>query len=207
MTDIKAIIFDVDGVTFTTHDTDDTYLWTRTIKKDLGLEEKVHIQKIFSSEWHKVLKGQRDALEYLDEVFQGPLFQELKITPKQYIDYWLAHDNCINRDVLDLVKSINVPCYLGTNQERRRTNHILKLVGEYFRGCFTSYAIGHMKPELEFFEHIEKSLNLEPTELLLIDDTVCHVQGAKARGWQTYLYQNNLEDLKSFLSESFVIRF
>ena len=76
------------------------------------------------------------------------------ITPEQYIQYWLTHDHQVNQSVLDLVKSLKIPCYLGTNQEALRTAHILDTVGSYFKECFASYKIGVIKPEQGFFQHI-----------------------------------------------------
>ncbi len=44
---IKAIIFDVDGVVFNTHDESGNYLWSQNVKEDLGLISK-HFSVIFS---------------------------------------------------------------------------------------------------------------------------------------------------------------
>ncbi|MBN9342812.1 MAG: hypothetical protein BGO76_07615 [Caedibacter sp. 38-128] len=103
--------------------------------------------------------------------------------------------------MLNLVKSIGVPAYLGTNQDSYRTKHIKKIVGHTFRGCFASYAIGHIKPESGFYRYIENELGLESKQILLIDDTLANVEGAKARGWQSYLYKGDLKQLKTFLQE------
>ena len=100
------------------------------------------------------------------------------------------------------MKSLPIPCYLGTNQEHYRTQHILQHVGSYFQGCFAAYQIGYMKPELEFFTHIENILGLNPTELLLIDDTPANIQAAKAKGWHTYLHQDDMDRLMEFLRDS-----
>lgn len=196
---IKAIIFDVDGVIFKTHHPDGGYLWSRTIKADLGLTKK-HFQKIFSPAWDDVIRGKLDTVAHLQKVFQDPMFHEINLKPEQFFSYWFAHDKYVKQDILALVKALQIPCYLGTNQEHHRTQHILQQLGNYFQGCFAAYQIGHMKPELEFFSHIENTLDLSPTELLLIDDTPANIQTAKTKGWQTYLYQDDLDHLMQFLS-------
>lgn len=197
---IKAAIFDVDGVVFNSLDVDSRYLWSRTIKDDLGLS-KDHFKKIFSPHWDDLVRGKIDTYDYLHNVFKDPIFDRLNITPEIYIKYWLEKDKFIDFDVLEFVRSLDIPCYLGTNQERYRTNHILQSVGDHFSGCFASCEMGAIKPEAGFFDSIQRTLNLVPTELLLIDDTRENIQGAETCGWHTYHYQGDLENLRDFLDK------
>lgn len=120
----------------------------------------------------------------------------LNITPEVFIEYWLNNDHSINSEILNLIKYIKIPCYLATNQDMHRANHILSSVGKYFCDCFASYKIGYIKPEKEFYDYIQSALNLKPQELLLIDDTIENVEGAKQCGWHTYHYKNDLNHLK-----------
>jgi putative hydrolase of the HAD superfamily len=197
---IKAIIFDVDGVIFKAHDKNGNYLWSRSIKEDLGLTSN-HFSIIFSEKWEGVIRGKINLGEHLHAIFQEKSFKDLTITPEQYIQYWLTHDHQVNKDILDLVKSLKIPCYLGTNQEALRTNHILGSVGSYFKECFASYKIGFIKPEQGFFQHIQKALSLLPHELLLIDDTKNNILGAQNCGWHVYHYQNDIEGLIAILKK------
>lgn len=109
--------------------------------------------------------------------------------------------------MINLVQKINsiVPCYIGTNQEKLRTKHILDLIGEHFLGCFASYDLGFIKPEQGFFQHIEKALSLLPHELLLIDDKKNNTLGAQDCGWHVYHYQNDASGLMDFLKKYEVI--
>ena len=197
-TKIQAIIFDVDGVIFQSHDEHGNYLWKSRISEDLGLTSK-HLSVIFSEKWEQIIRGQLDLIEHLKTVFEEKLFKNIRITPEQYIQYWLNHDHHINQSILDLVKSLPIPCYLGTNQESLRTKHLLKTLGPYFQECFSSYKIGLIKPEEGFFHHIQKTLSLLPCELLLIDDTKNNILGAKNCGWRVYHYQNDMHSLADFL--------
>ena len=201
---IKTIIFDVDGVIFKTHDENGNYLWSRTNKKDLGLTSE-HFLVIFSEKWGDIIRGKIDLNEHLQTVFQEELFKDLTITPQQYTQYWLSKDLHINQDILNLVQSLKTACYLGTNQESLRTSHILNTVGPCFKGCFASYEIGFIKPEQEFFQHIQKTLSLTPHELLLIDDTKNNIEGAQKCGWHVYHYQNDIDGLVNFLKSHEVI--
>ncbi len=197
---IKAIIFDVDGVIFKAHDKNGNYLWSRSVKEDLGLTSK-HFSLIFSEKWESIIRGEINLNDHLHAIFQEKLFKDLAITPEQYIEYWLTHDHQINQDILDLVKSLKTPCHLGTNQEALRTHHILNTVGPYFKECFASHTIGFIKPEQEFFQYIEKALSLLPHELLLIDDMKNYTLGAQDCGWHVYHYQNDIEGLMDFLKK------
>ena len=198
---VKAIIFDVDGVVFNSLDENGRYLWSKNIKSDLGICGE-HFKLIFSDRWDDVTRGKTTTKDHLRSVFMHEIFNELRengLTPDSYINYWLSHDGNINLEMIGFVKQFTIPVYLGTNQDEHRTRHIVECVGHFFTGCFASYQIGHIKTEKEFFEYIQNKLQLKPDELILIDDTKANIDGARACGWNAFLYQNNLEDLKRFI--------
>ena len=201
---IKGIIFDLDGVILRSLDENGNYLWSRSIKEDLGLTSK-HFSVIFSEKWESIIRGKIKLDDHLHAIFQEKLFKDLGITPEQYIQYWLTHDHQVNQDILDFVKILKIPCYLGTNQEALRTHHILDTVGSYFQECFASYKIGFIKPEQGFFQHIQNELSLLPHELLLIDDMKPYIEGAQKSGWHVYHYQNESEGLMDFFKKYEVI--
>jgi HAD superfamily hydrolase (TIGR01509 family) len=175
---------------------------TLTMKAEIiyGARSK-HFSLIFSAKWESIIRGKITLENHLHGIFQEILFKDLGITSEQYIHYWLTHDHQVNQSVLDLVNSLKIPCYLGTNQEALRTKHILDTVGSYFKECFASYKIGFIKPEQGFFQHIQKALSLLPHELLLIDDTKNNTLGAQDCGWHVYHYQNYIEGLMDFLKK------
>lgn len=80
MENIKAIIFDVDGVVFKTHDERGNYLWSRTVKKDLGLTSE-HFSRIFSEKWTDIITGKIDLRRHLDVLFKEKLFEDLNLSP------------------------------------------------------------------------------------------------------------------------------
>ncbi|AIL12397.1 hypothetical protein IM40_00875 [Candidatus Paracaedimonas acanthamoebae] len=65
---IKSVIFDVDGVVFESQDASGNYIWSRSIRKELGVRG-FYFKEIFSSEWDNVTKGKIGTLEYLRKVF------------------------------------------------------------------------------------------------------------------------------------------
>lgn len=199
---IKVVIFDLDGVVFKSLDDQGKFLWSINLEKDLGLSLH-HCHKIYALEWNDVIRGHLETKEHLERVFRDPLFQDLKITPEDYIDYWLSHDSFLDYEMLRFVDSLPVPCYIGTNQDRHRTEYINKMVGGSFVDCFSSYQIGAIKPEPMFYEYIEKALGVPSSQLLLIDDTHANVEGARRRGWHGYHYKGDMDDLKNVVQELF----
>jgi putative hydrolase of the HAD superfamily len=154
---------------------------------------------IYSHQWNHVLQGKISTLDHLEQVFAHDIFKGLNLTPKIYIDYWLHHDQCVNEDMIKLVQSLKIPAFIGTNQDYYRTKHITNLVGYFFRGCFSSYQMGFIKTEEGFFQTIENKLSLASESLLLIDDSLSHIEQAKLKGWKTFHYQGKFMDLQSFL--------
>src|ERR1700687_5543034 len=122
---VKAIIFDVDGVIFKSQDQNGKYLWSRNLKQDLGLG-KQHCQLIYSDAWNMVTRGKIDTKDHLKNVFSDPIFDGLEITSEIFINYWLSYDNYVNTDMIEIVQSLKIPVFLGTNQDRYRTEHIKK---------------------------------------------------------------------------------
>lgn len=132
---IKAIIFDVDGVVINSVDSHGKYLWSKTIKNDLGITSE-HFSKIFAPIWKDITKGKHGTKDHLSNIFSN--YPELNISADQFISYWLKNDSNISHDIISLIKNIKIPVYLGTNQDSYRTDHIRKLVGIHFHKIFSS---------------------------------------------------------------------
>ncbi len=75
------------------------------------------------------------------------------------------------------------------------------MIGKYFKKCFISSEIGYNKPEFEFYSYIEQELNLKPSEILFIDDCRENIESADQKGWNTYLYKQDLNQLKQYLKK------
>ena len=71
---------------------------------------------------------------------------------------------------------------------------------DYFLDMFTSYNIGYMKSEVEFFNEVSERIGIEKSETILIDDKQKNVDTAISAGWQGYLYES-FDKIKSELFE------
>ncbi|GAA6189656.1 HAD family phosphatase [Litorivita sp. NS0012-18] len=55
------------------------------------------------------------------------------------------------------------------------------------------YISGHMgviKPDVRIYEMVEKDCGIDPARLLFADDRTDNITAAKARGWQTHLFEH-----------------
>ncbi|MFA6263720.1 MAG: HAD-IA family hydrolase [Candidatus Babeliales bacterium] len=194
---MEAIIFDVDGVLIHSKNDAGQYLWSQHIQSELGLETQ-HLAKIYSGNWDLVMKGKFCMRQHLNHVFSG---LQLAVSVDSFIDYWLKGDLRINNDIVSLVRSIKQSkLYLGTNQDILRARVIWDIFGKDFDGFFPSCNIGAIKPEVEFFRHIENTLNLSPHEIAFVDDSKSHVKAATKRGWVCHHYKD-IEELKQFIKK------
>ncbi|MCP3659010.1 MAG: HAD-IA family hydrolase [Bacteroidetes bacterium] len=195
---IKAIIFDVDGVLLKNVDDEGKFLWSKDLKKDLKIGSN-QCKIIFSNIWKEVTKGKLDTIKHLDEVFKHSFFKNINILPKEFVDYWLSKDIFIIEEMLNLVKSLSHKCYIGSNQDLYRGRYIKKLIGKYFEKCFISAEMGYNKPNPKFYSYIEKELNLKPNQILFVDDNDENIESAKNKGWHTYLYKEDFKEFKQYL--------
>ena len=89
------------------------------------------------------------------------------------------------------------------DEEKYRIEYFKKELGlgDIFKNIFSSGYIGHRKPEPQFFEYVLEQLrDIEPEELLFIDDSEDNIESAQNLGIQVYLYQN-FEDFKEYLTQ------
>lgn len=194
---MKVIIFDVDGVLINSKDEFNRHLWQKNIENDLGLNPN-QMRQIYSGDWSLVTKGQIDTRQY----FKTALAKlNITISVDVFIEYWLKHDSNINTEILSEIKTIkNSKLYIATNQDSYRTKFLQKIFESYFNGIFSSYQIGAIKPEPEFFRHIESELNIKSNDIAFIDDSKSHIEAARKLGWTCHHYQN-IEGFKNFIQK------
>lgn len=65
----RMIIWDADGVLFDTFTPDGRFAWSQDIERDLGVDGAL-LERIFSGDWEKVLRGQIDVAAHIGDVFR-----------------------------------------------------------------------------------------------------------------------------------------
>jgi len=114
----------------------------------------------------------------------------------ELLSYWFVNEGVPDEHMLKSVKSLRskgVACYLGTNNEKYRTQYLFEDIGlkKYFDGTFSSAELGFMKPQQEFWASIYEYLG-EPnkSEVLVWDDDEKNVTSAKSFGFRSELYSD-----------------
>ena len=105
--------------------------------------------------------------------------------------------------------SEKIPCYLLSNTNEIHLEYIQTLLGEMpfknlellFNKCYYSHIIGKRKPHKETFEWVLNDMGYTAEDVLFIEDSPQHIEGAKTMNLNTlYLTQErSLEEIESWL--------
>ena len=128
-----------------------------------------------------------------------------RVSAMQLINYFINRDTKSRNYMLEEVKKLknkNYKLYIGTHQvlEKGQRLWFIENFNDYFLDMFTSYNIGYMKSEVEFFNEVSERIGIEKSETILIDDKQKNVDTAISAGWQGYLYES-FDKIKSELFE------
>ena len=196
MKNIKSIIFDLGGV-----------LLNISYQNAIEEFEKLGIEN--SSAFYSK-KSQTNIFNLLEtgEISENEFVKVIKkscksVTPKQILYAW-------NSMLLDLPKKrinllINLKkeyqIFLLSNTNKIHIDKFQNIIGkeEYdkfynlFNKIYYSHEIGIRKPNAEAFRLILDENNLKAKEVLFVDDSPQHIEGAKKLGIQPYHLQDNEE--------------
>jgi len=183
MTTIKAIFFDAGGVLFKL---DSSFITDKFI-------EKFHFSPL---------------LQHFDEItsgessFKEALFQEGKIKEEDKLEVYNFYKRLylkaqkIDKDVIKLVKKLSkmhsVYCLTNTVDLPLQINRETRLFS-IFKKVYGSCEIKVKKPNKKAFLIPLKELNLEPQEVLLIDDGLENITSAKELGMNAILFNNHTQ--------------
>jgi FMN phosphatase YigB (HAD superfamily) len=104
--------------------------------------------------------------------------------------------------LLDAARA-RVPCYAISNTNAVHVAEIERAFPQLlprFTRVFASHEIGHRKPHRKAFEHVLEAIGVPPAEVLLFDDLIANVEGARALGLQAVLVRSP-EDVREALQE------
>lgn len=188
----EVILFDVDGVLVRNFNDKKEFLWSLTIERDLGVTGAV-MRDIFSGRWQDCLRGRADTKDHVRAVLAQ---HNMSLAAEDFIDYWHANDSHFEPAAMACVESLKGRrVFMATNQDKLRADYLKKTIGHLFEGIFAAADIGAMKPEEPFYEHIERALGIDPQNIIFFDDAASHVEAARRRGWDAYVYRGP-DDLK-----------
>ncbi|WP_421762451.1 HAD family hydrolase [Devosia sp.] len=177
-------MMDVDGVLVSGRPSDGRHLFAE-LERDLGLSPDKLRETFFAPFWEAIVTGREGLTERL-----APVLAEIapRVSTERLIAYWFENDSRVDEGVLAALaqyRQRGVPVFLATNQEHMRADYLMKKVGlvNHVDGIIYSAALGHRKPDAEFFDRAAAIAGAEPEDLVLVDDTLANVEGARRRGW------------------------
>ncbi len=191
MTDIDCVVWDFDGV-INRNIVDGRFLWTETFEEDHGVSLAHFRSFIFSEEFQRVLRGEKDLRQHVDEWIESTGYEG---SAEDILEYWFKKDARPDGHVVEIIEELKRDgrrCVIATNNEPYRTAFIENEMG-FGNIVDAVYASGHMgflKPEAAFFDTVAQSLDADGSRLLLIDDSPLNVESAEALGWNAYRFEN-----------------
>jgi putative hydrolase of the HAD superfamily len=193
--EVKAILFDADGVLTVPEE-----LFSVVYARSHGLDI-ARFDRFFQETFPAALVGQADLKELIAQ--SHDIWQTSD--PDAVVDQWLRSEDVRNEEALEIIQQLRhggIKCYLATNQEKYRGNYMQdKMFAGQFDGYFISNELGVKKPEREFFEKAIAGMradipDLKPEEVVFLDDTPSHIDGAQQLGIDARLY-TDLEQIRS----------
>lgn len=181
---IKAICFDADGVVVNPQ-----MQFSKHLKEEYGISPEM-TQSFFQGAFEDCLIGRAKLEDVLPAFLRD---WGWKGSVDEFIDTWLLTDHVIDMRVIDIVQCLRqngMICCLATSQERNRAEYMRTRMGfqDMFDHLFFSCEAGSQKPDPAYFQHIEKTLDLEKKSVLFWDDSLVNIEAARAFGWNAEIY-------------------
>jgi len=93
--------------------------------------------------------------------------------------------------------SQKIPCYLLSNTNEIHLNYVNNLLkktrhsnlDKFFKKCYYSHQIKRRKPDKETFEWVLNDMNYDGSDVLFIEDSPQHIEGAKKANINTLFYK------------------
>ncbi len=198
---LKIIAWDFDGV-LNRNIVDGRFVWSDTIEEDLGISIENFQKGIFDETFFKVISGKIDLKQHVQNWLVSNGYQ---IGVDTLLEYWFSKDDLkdpVTNALVDKLNALGVQQVIATNNEHHRASYIEDEAGfrDRVSHVFSSGRIGHAKPDDAFFTHVSNTLDCDPNDLLLVDDSAANIRAAGALGWNTYHFTEETRlDLASYL--------
>jgi putative hydrolase of the HAD superfamily len=191
----KSIFFDVDGVLVKSK-----FLFTEQLERDFGMKIETMLP-FFTGLFRQCSVGKADLKVELAKVIGD---WGWKGTVDELLAYWFSKGTQIDQEVVDYVmelKEQGVQCFMATDQERYRGEHLERELGggRVFERVFYSAGVGCSKKEQAFWDYAFEQIASQPSDSLFIDDDSEKVEAVAKFGLDTYLY-TDLPSLKTWMN-------
>jgi len=195
---VKAILFDLGGVLINLN-----YQNTINAFRALGID---NFENIYSQAQQKNLFNDFETGKISSFHFINRLLDLLPkgCNPNQVVSAWNAMILNFPANRLDILEKLSVDYKLfllsNTNdlhmekvrRELKKTTG--RALESFFEKTFLSQEIKLRKPEPEVFLEVAKQIQLDPNEILFVDDSIQHINSAKKIGFQVIHLTSELEN-------------
>lgn len=193
---IKAIVFDFDGVTYLENP---RFGFVLSKKFNIPYDQ---VLPFFENELPECQISKKDLKEELVKYIKK---WHINSTTEQIMKMWFENGG-INQQIIDIIKTLKNKEYttaLITSNEKYRIEYMKRKYGltELFDEIIPSYEVGARKPDLKFYNAMIKRLNVNPEEILIIDDKSEFSAITDKLGIKSIVYKS-IDTLKSELELS-----
>ena len=95
------------------------------------------------------------------------------------------------------IRELGAQCFIGSNQDHRRKEHLLKSMGlkEIVNEAYFSCDFGYVKPEREYWENVHKRIarkieGIQAKEIVFFDDREENIESAREYGFISIAIEN-----------------
>lgn len=149
-----------------------------------------NIGKIFDENHDDITKGIMTADDFWQKCVQKYGLKDA--SDFDFLDSWVSDYRPI-KATHEALKKIKAKCKVGllSNIYKDMLPLLVKkgiIPDITYDQIVFSCDVGTMKPEAAIYELAQKKAGVRPEEILLVDDRLDYIDGAKKTGWQTFLY-------------------
>jgi len=202
---VKALLFDLGGVIV-----DLDYKKTANAFENIGLQnaEKAYNQFNQTDLFNLFETGHISSEEFLAEI-QNEITNQVNLS--EITKAWNSMIIGFQHSKLEKIKKLSeqVPCYLLSNTNEIHLSYIEQLLQEMdfkhflniFESCYFSHQIGKRKPHKETFEWVLNHMNYDAQDVLFIEDSPQHIEGAKSAKLNTFYFKkdSSLSDIDQWI--------
>ncbi|NVO58119.1 HAD-IA family hydrolase [Rhodobacteraceae bacterium B1Z28] len=194
--DTRTIVaWDFDGV-LNRNIVNGRFIWADRFEIDIGHSLNDFTEIIFRNGFDEVITGKVDLRDRIEEWARTVNYTE---GADALISYWFKNDALPDTEVtmaMDMLSSRGVRQIIVTNNEARRAAFIEREMGfgNRVEHVFASGRMGVRKPDPAFFKHVTDVLEVEPKQMLLVDDCPKNVPAAVRCGWRAFHFIDHTRD-------------
>jgi HAD superfamily hydrolase (TIGR01509 family) len=185
---MQTIFLDADGVVLKK-----TIYFSTQYEERHDLPPKT-LQEFFTTDFLLCQKGKADMKEVLPKYLPQWNWNG---TVDSFLDEWFAYDVHLNESVEQFIRDFKQQgfrCCLVSNQEKYRAVY----VEEYLKKTcpldhyLFSHMVGFRKESPEFFQKALEVLELDPSDVIYVDNDEKSIEAARTCGIHSYLYDDEI---------------